>query len=244
MAWNFSNSPTNRYVQEFFDDGTNFYVLQHTRPKTAPYTAWDRSAVVSRSTSGQLYRSGYPAYVVGEPAMQILFYLYASSSYFNALKSNRVDEILLGAPIFGGNRKVKAFVTRRQDALGLPEHIVFHDFEGKGITNAILHVSAFTNIGKFHIPLSAKLSRRKQRDGSEQESYEFSVNRVALRSSVTNFTPPLVVPTTLNDFRFSHGQAIVPSISLGSRTNWPSEEFARQQPGYGMTQRDWERKEW
>jgi hypothetical protein len=231
---------SNKFVSEWTANTNCVYKLEHieTRVTNPPNSAGWRT--LSNSWIGKLYPGGFPRWDLA-PEMTILYYAYASGCYLDSVTNGLADPIKFQPiDLQDGEMQVKASVVRSPLAPQLPTRICLFAPNGTR-TNGVLSSSNFTNVGNLRLPLNVNVLRYSTA-GKLLEEYNFQIEHVRPVCSLNSFIPELTNETLVFDYRFSHGNADVPSIFHGVISNgWPTEQTARMNPSFAVTQLDWEK---
>lgn len=227
---------TNRIIQETSDDGTNIYSITHVEDLRNNWIWTD----IPNSWVAQIHRSGFPRYVLQTEEV-MLFYAYASSCYLNSLTNSFFDPIKFEPnDLLEGNVRVKGVIKYGPAPVRLPQELYFLSVR-EYKTNAVLSASNITNIGRIQIPLDVSLRRFVLDADKPLIDYTFKVDKLSLTCNVDSFKPRLPSNVLVSDYRFSHGQAYVPPIVESATNGWIDEATAKLQPGYKVTELDWEK---
>ena len=225
-----------RIVRQFFDDGSNIYVLRHIEPAIAEYRPGDNSAARANSWAAQIHRSGFPV-LMPETELVILFYAYASAEYLNSATNGRLYPVTFSYFNQRNDARVNAVLLRCTEEPQLPREIDFLASDGAR-TGTVFTASDFMPLGKAHVPRRVAVTRYAT-DGGEVQSYEFAARALDPKCDLTSFTPKVPTRALMSDYRFSPSDAFAPPITYHFETDWPTEERSKAHPGYRFTQQDW-----
>lgn len=234
-------------------DGDDTYLLlsYETRRLVSPKSSgWNVG-------DGTVARGNVPCFAIADEAGAV-WIAYASASYFAQPASGQRRQVPFANYV--GQRNLmpgdKAVLERVSFSLEdeppqLPKEAAYYvqDFSKEWIeprvkinadgpfTNVIYEAMSFTNLGRLRLPTKSRVAVYRPDPQLlpkvvPQTCYEIhlTTTNIVLETSLVSFKPKLPGPTVISEQRFNNGTGI--NFAYRATNNWPSEEAARQSPGY------------
>jgi hypothetical protein len=239
--WLMRLTGTNHTISDYREvsfDGENGYFITSYQSRTRNLTEHVGNVADGWIVKGSIVRTVH--------AIQIgpVWLTYASRCYFQALQTNYAEQALsyncppVFSPSFAPPRQPVEWTHFAQFPHFVKQATYFEastpPSSSPAITNVLFSVNATTNIGGLLIPTFAAVEVQCRKTPGKPEvihaaRYEVRATTVRSQSTVSSFKPVLPGPTALSDARFLSTAA---AISLGIRTNWPSDDEVRDSPLY------------